>query len=126
MDGALSDLRTGLPWQMVEIHEPTRLVIVVEADRDRVERAIRADPSIERLVQNRWLWLACLDVRSGALWEFRSNRFVLHEAEHALPVVSGESATWYRGKRGFLTPVAIVPKRSVPLVSVAPGTGLPA
>jgi uncharacterized protein YbcC (UPF0753/DUF2309 family) len=28
MDGAQSDLRTGLPWQMVEIHEPTRLAIV--------------------------------------------------------------------------------------------------
>ncbi len=33
MDGAQSDLRTGLPWQMVEIHEPTRLSIVVEGDR---------------------------------------------------------------------------------------------
>src|SRR5205814_7659413 len=31
MDGAQSDLRTGLPWQMVEIHEPTRLAIVVES-----------------------------------------------------------------------------------------------
>ena len=33
MDGAQSDLRTGLPWQMVEIHEPTRLAIVVEGAR---------------------------------------------------------------------------------------------
>ena len=29
MDGAASDLRTGLPWQMVEIHEPVRLLFVV-------------------------------------------------------------------------------------------------
>ena len=36
MDGAQSDLRTGLPWQMVEIHEPTRLAIVVEGTRDRL------------------------------------------------------------------------------------------
>ena len=27
MDGAASDLRTGLPWQMVEIHEPVRLAV---------------------------------------------------------------------------------------------------
>ena len=27
MDGATSDLRTGLPWQMVEIHEPMRLLL---------------------------------------------------------------------------------------------------
>src|SRR5207247_6440315 len=41
MDGAQSDLRTGLPWQMVEIHEPARLAIVVEAPRDRVERVLQ-------------------------------------------------------------------------------------
>ena len=31
MDGHASDLRTGLPWQMVEIHEPVRLLLVVES-----------------------------------------------------------------------------------------------
>jgi uncharacterized protein YbcC (UPF0753/DUF2309 family) len=31
MEGASSDLRTGLPRQMIEIHEPLRLQIVVEA-----------------------------------------------------------------------------------------------
>ena len=30
MDGAASDLRTGLPWQMVEIHEPVRSLFVIE------------------------------------------------------------------------------------------------
>ncbi|NCX97374.1 MAG: DUF2309 family protein, partial [Planctomycetia bacterium] len=31
MDGHASDLRTGLPLQMVEIHEPIRLLIVIDA-----------------------------------------------------------------------------------------------
>ncbi len=109
MDGAQSDLRTGLPWQMVEIHEPTRLAIVVEATRDRLSRVVEANPHIERLVRNRWVWLACLDAESGTLWELRSTGFVAHTPEHALAVVTGESATWYQGKRGFLPPVAIVP-----------------
>lgn len=42
MDGAQSDLRTGLPWQMVEIHEPTRLAIVVEGTRERLWRVVEA------------------------------------------------------------------------------------
>src|SRR5262249_22314729 len=50
MDGAQSDLRTGLPWQMVEIHEPARLAIVVEGNPERVERALRGNPVIDRLV----------------------------------------------------------------------------
>jgi uncharacterized protein YbcC (UPF0753/DUF2309 family) len=109
MDGAQSDLRTGLPWQMVEIHEPTRLVIVVEATRERVWRVVEANPNIDRLVRNRWIWIACLDHQSGALWELHSNGFVPHAPGQPLPIVMGESATWYQGKRGFLPPVAIVP-----------------
>jgi uncharacterized protein YbcC (UPF0753/DUF2309 family) len=108
MDGAQSDLRTGLPWQMVEIHEPTRLTLIVEATPDRLQHVINNNPAIERLVKNRWIWLACLDADSGALWEFRSVGFVRHFPGQSLPVVTGGSASWYQGKRGFLSPAAIV------------------
>jgi uncharacterized protein YbcC (UPF0753/DUF2309 family) len=107
MDGAQSDLRTGLPWQMVEIHEPTRLAIVVESTRDRLQRVMEANPAIGRLVRHRWLWLACLDAESGTLWELRDTGFVPYTSEHAVPVIAGDSAAWYQGKRGFLPPVAI-------------------
>jgi hypothetical protein len=113
MDGAQSDLRTGLPWQMVEIHEPTRLAIVVEGPRDRLQRVVEGNPTIERLVRHRWLWLACLDAEAGVLWELRATGFVPHIPEHALAVVAGESAAWYQGKPGFLPPVAI--QREPPL-----------
>jgi hypothetical protein len=108
MDGAQSDLRTGLPWQMVEIHEPTRLAIVVECPRERLQHVIAENPGIERLVRNRWIWLACLDSDSNGLYELRASGFVAHTAEHTLAVVAGDSAAWYQGKRGFLAPVAIV------------------
>jgi len=119
MEGAQSDLRTGLPWQMVEIHEPTRLSIIVEATPDRVRHVVNNSSAIEALVRNRWIWLACLDAESGALWEFRSTGFVQHTPKHPLPVVSGDSASWYQGKRGFLSPVAIVPE-----AHVVSGTGV--
>ena len=54
--------------------------------------------------------LACLDPVSGALWEFRSTGFVPRTPEHPLAAVTGESAAWYQGKRGFLPPAAIVPR----------------
>ena len=106
MDGAQSDLRTGLPWQMVEIHEPTRLAIVVEAPRERLLQVLETNAGIERLVRNRWVWLAALE--SDALWELGSSGFVNHAPEHGLAVVTGDSADWYQGKRGFLSPAAIV------------------
>jgi hypothetical protein len=107
MDGAQSDLRTGLPWQMVEIHEPSRLAIVVEASRERVLDVVQRNPALERLVRNRWVWLACLDAGSSALWDLRSTGFVAHEPVRTLHEITGDSATWYQGKRGFLPPVAI-------------------
>jgi len=112
MDGAQSDLRTGLPWQMVEIHEPARLAIVVEGAPDRVWRVVQNNTDIERLVRNRWVWLACLDAESGTLWEFGTTGFAPYAPGHALPVVTGESRAWYEGKRGFLPPVTIALERS--------------
>jgi uncharacterized protein YbcC (UPF0753/DUF2309 family) len=113
MDGAQSDLRTGLPWQMVEIHEPTRLAIVVEAPRERLWHVVRANAGIERLVRNRWIWLASFDADSGVVSELGPDGFVAHAPEQPLQRVVGDSAAWYQGKRGFLPPVSIVPGASM-------------
>src|SRR5262249_35691963 len=120
MDGAQSDLRTGLPWQMVEIHEPTRLAIIVEGKADRLRRVVQDNPAIERLVHNRWIWLACIDVESDALFELRATGFVPYAAKHPLPVVTG-SAAWYQGKRGFLSPAAIIRESSASSASSPSG-----
>jgi len=48
------------------------------------------------------------------LWELRSTGFVRHVPDQSLPVVTGDSAAWYQGKRGFLPPVAIVPAAGQP------------
>jgi uncharacterized protein YbcC (UPF0753/DUF2309 family) len=113
MDGAQSDLRTGLPWQMVEIHEPTRLAIVVEASRERVWRVVQGNTHIERLVRNRWVWVACLDPESGTIWELQSTGFVHQAPEQILPAVTGESAAWYQGKRGFVPPATLFGRSSI-------------
>ena len=42
MDGAASDLRTGLPRQMVEVHEAMRLLVVVEQSTAVVTAIYRA------------------------------------------------------------------------------------
>jgi hypothetical protein len=126
MDGAQSDLRTGLPWQMVEIHEPTRLAIVVEGPRDRLSRVVQENPHLERLVRNRWIWLACLDAGSGELWEMRATGFVRYAPQHPLGVVAGDSATWYEGKRGFLPPIALAPTPTRHSAASGPQPRLPA
>jgi uncharacterized protein YbcC (UPF0753/DUF2309 family) len=112
MNGPQSDLRTGLPWQMVEIHEPVRLTVVIEAPQDRILRAVQSHPPTERLVRNRWLWLASLDPESGAVSELRAEGFVSRPPEQPLAAVTGDSSAWYQGRRGFLPPAAIIPAAS--------------
>ena len=49
MDGYLSDLRTGLPWQMVEIHEPVRSLFVIETTPEAMLRIMERNEGIRRL-----------------------------------------------------------------------------
>jgi uncharacterized protein YbcC (UPF0753/DUF2309 family) len=102
MDGAASDLRPGLPWQMVEIHEPVRLLFVVETAPRALERIMARQPSIGKIFRNNWVQLAVLDPDSSAIWVYRSGRFQLYrpETERLPQVVS--SRDWYRGRSDHL------------------------
>jgi uncharacterized protein len=98
MDGHGSDLRTGLPWQMVEIHEPVRILFVIETTPDRVEKLIHASASLKQLAENRWIRLATINPVSGRVHVRRDSGFEeFHEALERLPVALS-SYEWYAGK----------------------------
>lgn len=102
MDGHASDLRTGLPWQMVEIHEPVRMLFVVETTPQRLNRVIEGNASIRRLVANRWIRIATIDPDNGNIHVLRDGEYEpFTEAVERLPVAL-TSAEWYRGKRDHL------------------------
>ena len=61
MDGALSDLRTGLPWQMVEIHEPVRLLFVLETTAKAFLAIMEKNAAIKVMVTNSWVQVAVMD-----------------------------------------------------------------
>jgi uncharacterized protein YbcC (UPF0753/DUF2309 family) len=109
MDGAASDLRPGLPWQMVEIHEPLRILFVVETDPEVMAAIMDREDGIARLVRNAWVQLATLDPRSSTIHVLREGRFEPYEPQSTdLPVVS-MSLAWYRGWRDHLQFASIVP-----------------
>ena len=98
MDGHASDLRTGLPWQMVEIHEPVRMLFVIETTPERLNKVIAASPSLSQLVENRWIRLATVDPASGRVDVRRDSGFEeFDERLERLPVALS-SAEWYRGQ----------------------------
>jgi len=98
MDGHASDLRTGLPWQMVEIHEPVRGLFAVETTPERLTKVIDASAGLQELVKNRWVRFATIDPASGRVHVCRDAGFEeFNGPVERLPVVFS-SAEWYQGK----------------------------
>lgn len=114
MNGASSDLRTGLPKQMIEIHEPVRLQLFIETTPALLTEITRRQPAIAELVDNQWVRVATIDPDNGEIFTLESGGFVPFSppAGAELPVVA-ESAAWYAGKDDFVPPARLAAKDQV-------------
>jgi uncharacterized protein YbcC (UPF0753/DUF2309 family) len=107
MEGTSSDLRTGLYQQMVEIHEPMRILFVIESTAEAMLSIMRRNAGIERLVRNQWLHLAVIDPATSEIEVFRGDRFEAFKADaDKMPEVDSSLAC-YLGSRDHLPLVSI-------------------
>jgi uncharacterized protein YbcC (UPF0753/DUF2309 family) len=67
MNGIDDDLRTGLPIQMVEIHDPVRLLTIVEQKHEIVMQVLKQNAGVREWVYNSWVKLACIDPDTNAI-----------------------------------------------------------
>lgn len=102
MTGAASDLRPGLSAQMVEIHEPMRILFVVETTIPIMTRIIAANPAIQQLVQGRWVQLALLDAERSQVLLYQDGAFVPYQANVTEIPTCLNSIDWFRGRRDNL------------------------
>lgn len=102
MDGAASDLRTGLPWQMVEIHEPLRPLFVIETTPEVMLNVMERNASIGQLCHNEWILLATLSPDSSDLHLFRDGVFQPYTPETTELPSAKSSFDWYSGWRNNL------------------------
>ncbi|WP_148235679.1 DUF2309 domain-containing protein [Thermaerobacter marianensis] len=71
MQGNGSDLMTGLPWQSVAasdrevVHAPLRLLVVIEAPREWIQRLLQRDAQFRQKVRHGWIRLASVDPVRG-------------------------------------------------------------
>ncbi|MBS0266955.1 MAG: DUF2309 domain-containing protein [Planctomycetes bacterium] len=102
MDGAASDLRTGLPWQMVEIHEPVRSQFVIETTPAAMLGIMERNAEIGRLCRNGWVQLAVLHPETRQVFILHAGEFVPYAAQSATLPQATSSVDWYRGWRDHL------------------------
>ncbi|EIC29728.1 MULTISPECIES: DUF2309 domain-containing protein [Methylomicrobium] len=110
MEGTGSDLRTGLPRQMIEIHEAMRLQVIVEAKTAVLERIYQRQEALRELIANGWLHLIAIDPESGDVFLFDRDRgFVRWQGDGTLPAAVENSQAAYRGRTGPVAPVLLRP-----------------
>lgn len=91
-NGSDGDLRSGLPLQMVEVHDPVRLLMVVEHQPEVVRKVIASNPDLYEWFSNEWINLVALDPTTKTLHVFRNNAFAPYTpATKTLPVVDNLS-----------------------------------
>lgn len=75
------DLRPGLPWQMIEVHDPLRLMIIVEHFPEVVLKTIQSVPEMYQWFANDWVHLSVVHPETSDLYYFKNHQFVLYEPQ---------------------------------------------
>lgn len=105
MNGNLSDLLLGLPWQMVEVHEPTRLILVICCKVETMETILgeafgyAGQPGhFQCLVKHNWITLVVHDQDQERLFLWKGgkdSRFVPFEEITDVPKYKGDDPRFF-------------------------------
>ena len=91
MDG---DLRPGLPMQMVEVHDPIRLLIVVEHFPEIVKYAISKNENTYQWFKNQWVKLVVVHPETFELFHFENEKFELYVPIQSSLQVTDNELEW--------------------------------
>jgi uncharacterized protein len=101
-NGVEGDLRTGLPSQMIEVHEPARLLMVVEQDTDIIDLAVEKLGALKEWLDNEWLrFVAChpetreLKLYHRAGWQMIElpKDYNIPVSSHSEHIIAGQTKT---------------------------------
>lgn len=104
--GVEGDLLTGLPQQMVEVHEPVRLLVVVEQEPATALAAVQRNQSIYQWVENYWVRYGCVSPSTGDTYLYREGRMEPFLLSELPPLPSRVDNTACFSKSRFYVPLA--------------------
>jgi uncharacterized protein len=73
------DLRPGLPWQMIEVHDPLRLMVIVEHFPEVILKSIQSTPQMYEWYINEWIHLVSIHPETHELMVFKEGNFVPYQ-----------------------------------------------
>jgi hypothetical protein len=110
--GADGDLRPGLWNQTTEIHEPIRLVTLIEAEPEAITSVLERLPAVKNTVVNAWIHLFACSPTGRGFFRWVDQGFVPHAAAPHLLLEVGSSLEACAHTRNSVAPRLIVPARS--------------
>jgi uncharacterized protein YbcC (UPF0753/DUF2309 family) len=78
-NGIDGDLRTGLPSQMIEVHSPMRLLVIVEHFPDVVLKTIQMNPATYEWFLNSWVNLVAFHPVEKQFYQFANGVFAHYD-----------------------------------------------
>lgn len=82
-NGVDSDLRTGLPSQMIEVHDPLRMLVIIEQKPEIVLSVLENNPHLFEWYRNDWMQLVVLDPDDRTCLRFKGGEFAAYTPVHA-------------------------------------------
>jgi uncharacterized protein YbcC (UPF0753/DUF2309 family) len=70
------DLRSGLPLQMIEVHDPVRLLVMVEHFPSVVLETIKSVPDMYSWYLNEWIHLIVIHPETNKFYYFKNEEFI--------------------------------------------------
>lgn len=78
-NGIDGDLRPGLPSQMIEVHDPVRLLLLVEHYPKIVLNTIQKNEETYEWFKNEWVHLVVIEPETKAIYRLVNEKFELHQ-----------------------------------------------
>ncbi len=69
------DLRPGLPWQMIEPHDPVRLLVIVEHFPEIVLKTIQSSAAMYEWYKNEWIHIVAMHPETQEFFYFSKEHF---------------------------------------------------
>lgn len=69
------DLRPGLPWQMIEPHDPVRLLVIVEHFPEIVLKTIQSNAAMYEWYKNEWIHIVAMHPETQEFFYFSKEHF---------------------------------------------------
>ena len=86
-NGIDGDLRPGLPSQMIEVHDPLRLLMIIEQEPSIVLSVIQRASETYEWFKNEWIHLVVISPSSKEFYQFKNHTFEVLQWAEQPPVI---------------------------------------